>query len=527
MNPQRSLAPLLGIGAALASLFVIASVLMGRGNNLATLFRYLLVVGFACGLLFPRGTLLVWLVLCGYIDMLKRLMVVFGSVQHSDLFNVLGIPPMMVVGVTLSLVVGAMTRRYQVQPVHWRLLGISCLLVLMCVALAVKETGGSLGAIIPAIANDGVYAMLIFVLPLLFKDTGDLVKLIKILLWGYVPVALYGVFQQVNGFQDFEIAYLKTGLTLEIKQLYMNEVRAFSTMNSPTSFSVVCAMFCALSLMLSSTPRRDGTGTLLKKNIAAFLFVIYFAGIIASTSRSAILLVVIAFVGFLSFRSRSGTRWLYTSLGAGFVALLLLSGTILSNLDLVQDRISGVMGDGKLADQLSRVGTFSDRLHGFTNLVTNPDVYTLFGYGAGRGSDESDPLFSHDMISNMLVTHGVVPLLGIAIIGGMFLSRMHARLYRLQDPHHCRLAAGFLGLVFALVVLSALSGSVLATFPVSAMLWLWFAMLTLVYQSDRLLTSDAEPSPSAPEATPSAAQARVVHRFRRSGYSASESRFNS
>src|SRR4051812_12384476 len=116
MNPQRSLAPLLGIAAALMSLFVIVSVLVGQGNHLATLFRYMLIGGFVSGLFFPRGTLIVWLVLCGYIDMLKRLMVVFGSVQHSDLFNVLGIPPMMVAGVTLSVLVGAFTRRYQLQP---------------------------------------------------------------------------------------------------------------------------------------------------------------------------------------------------------------------------------------------------------------------------------------------------------------------------------------------------------------------------------------------------------------------------
>jgi hypothetical protein len=527
MNPQRSLAPLFGIAAALASLFVIVSVLMGKGNNLATLFRYLLVAGFTCGVVFPRGTVLVWLVLCGYIDMLKRLMVVFGSVQHSDLFNVLGIPPMMIVGVTLSLLVGALTRRYQMQPVHWRLLGISCLLLLMCVALAVKETGGSFGAIMPAIANDGVYAMLIFVLPVLFRDTDDVVKLIKVLLWGYIPVALYGVFQQVNGFQDFEIAYLKTGLTLEIKQLYMNEVRAFSTMNSPTSFSVVCAMLCVLSLMLTFTPRRDGAGPLLKMNIAVPISLIYLAGIIASTSRSAVLLGVIAFIGFLAFRSRLGTRWLYSSLAGGFVALVLLSDIILSNLDVVQDKISDVIGDGKLATQLSRVGTFSDRLQGFTKLFKNPDVYTFFGYGPGRGSDERDPLFAHDMISNMLVTHGVVPLLAIAVIGGMVVRRMHARIYRLQDPHHRWLASGFLGLVFGLVALSAVSGSVLATFPVTAMMWLWFAMLTLIYQSDRVLGLAPESPVPAPEiaTVPGATVPRAAHRFRRSGYSASESRY--
>jgi hypothetical protein len=81
MNLQRLLSPLLAIAAALAGLFVIVTVLLGNGNQLATLFRYLLVAGLVAGLFWPRGTLMFWLVLCGYTDLLKRLMVVFGRVQ--------------------------------------------------------------------------------------------------------------------------------------------------------------------------------------------------------------------------------------------------------------------------------------------------------------------------------------------------------------------------------------------------------------------------------------------------------------
>ena len=518
MNAQKSLTPIIGIAAALMSLFVIASVLLGHGNQLAQLFRYLLVAGFLSGIMFPRGTLFFWLALCGYTDLLKRLMVVFGRVQYSDLYNVLGIPPMMLGGVTVAVLIGAFTGRFNTRAAHWRLFIIACVLMLVSAVLAAKEKGGSLGAILPAIANDGSYTMLLFVLPVLFADTDDIVRLVKVLLWSYVPVALYGLFQQLNGFQDFEIAYLKSGLTLEIKQLYASEVRAFSTLNSPTSFSVVCAIMCVLGLVLAYTPKKDGSGPLLNKGLAFAFAAIYFVGIIASTSRSALLLVVIGWGGFLCFRSVTATRWLYAVFAAAFLGLIFMADVILDNLDSWQSQISNMIGGGggQLATQLSRVGTFSDRLHGFANLAKNPEVYTLFGYGPDRGSDERDPLYAHDMISNILVTHGLVPLVAMGIFGIVVLTRMHGRVFRLADRHHRLLAAGFLSLAFSLFALSAVSGSVISVFPVNTLLWLCFALLMLVYQGDHL-QMEARVEGVRPEALPVASPPpRVVHRFRRS-----------
>lgn len=523
MIQHRTLAPVLVILAVLSGLFVIVSVLLGDGNDLATLFRYLLVAGFVCGFLFPKRTIMVWMVLCGYTDLLKRLMVVFGDVERSDLFNVLGIPPMIVIGVTLSVLVGGLTHRFQLTRTHWRLFGVACVLVVVNAAVAVKESNGSLSSLAAALAVDCTYTMLLFVVPALFRDSHDVVKLARLLLWAYLPMALYGVYQQVQGFQDFEIAYLKTGLTMEIKQLYTDEVRAFSTLNSPTAFSVVCGVMCALSVMLNFTPQRGGQAPLLGTTLAMIFSTIYFAGIVASMSRSAMLLVAVALVGFLCFRSRGATRLLYAAMAACFVALVAFSNTILLNLDVLQNKITETMGDGQIVTQISRVGTFSDRLHGFANLVTNPDVYTLFGHGRGRGKDPSDPLYSHDIVSNVLVVHGLVPLLAFAIVGCVVLARMHKRILNLQDRHHRLLATGFLGLALSFVAISLVSGSVLGTFPVNALFWLCLALLMLVSQSDKLSISGEEPRPSARAAiaAPLAASPHVPHRVTRFRHSAS------
>jgi hypothetical protein len=526
MNRSRHFGPLLGFAAALGSLFVIASILLGHGNQFAALLRYLLIVGFAVGLLFPRGALITCLVFCGYADLLKRLMVVFDRVQYSDLYSVLGIPPVMLLGVTIALLLGNVTRRFEFEKNHWRLLALSCGIIFAGVLLSAREQGLSLAALAPGIANDGSYAMLVFVVPVIFRDTDEMLKLLKILLWCYAPAALYGVIQQLYGFQPFEIAYLKTGLTLEIKQLYSTEVRPFSTLNSPTAFSVVCGMMAVFTVILAFTPRRRGDGRILTPGAGVFFFTIFMAGLIASTSRSALLLTLIGPVGFLCFRSAAATRWLYATLGAGFMLLVLFASVLLSNLGDLQSEISGVAGEGQLASQLSRVGTFGDRLHGFANLATNPEVYTLFGYGTERGSDERDPLYAHDMVSNLIVTHGLVVFVLIVIVLVIALTRMHRRVLQLGDRHHRLLAAGFTALAFSVFALSAVSGSVIGTFPVNTLLWLSLGLLMLVYQSETLHRGD--PTAVPPETLPDAETQHTPRRaipFTRSGRPVMDHRF--
>ncbi|MFZ4764467.1 MAG: hypothetical protein ACOYMN_05890, partial [Roseimicrobium sp.] len=480
MKSNNAFVPIAGMVTLLIGLFVTASVLLGSGNQLAALCKYLLVAGFVCGYLFPKGGFVFWMGLCGYTDLLKRLMIVSGRISYNDLYYVLGMPPVMLGGITLAVLSGAFTGRFQLSSGHWKLFFAGCGLVLVSAAMAAKESGGSLGAIVPAIANDGFYAMLIFLLPVLFADAEDATRLCQRLVWIYVPVALYGVYQQVYGFQDFEIAYLKTGLSLEIKQLVADEVRAFSTLNSPTSFSIVCGALCAISLVLGLTPRPSGRGALLQPVIAGILGLIYVAGLIASASRSAFFVIFVAMAGYFCFRSRTATKLLYAGLVTSFITLVFSAEMLLSNLDALQGQVASATGGGEFAGKMTRVSTFSDRLRGFATLATNPDAYTLFGYGSARGSDPSDPLYSHDIITNNLVTHGLVPVLFVLVVFALGLSKAHGSILRITDRRHRLLAAGLLALAFSFFAVSVVSGGVISIFPVNVFLWLSFGLLILV-----------------------------------------------
>ena len=96
---------------------------------------------------------------------------------------------------------------------------------------------------------------MLFVMPVLFPRYEDALRVLRFTLWVFLPVALYGIAQQIDGFQPFEIAYLRTGLSIEIKQLLTNHVRAFSTLNSPTALGAVSAVLVVVCWFLSRLPR--------------------------------------------------------------------------------------------------------------------------------------------------------------------------------------------------------------------------------------------------------------------------------
>lgn len=498
------------LGAALLGLFAVASMVLSEGNVLANLFQNLIVGGCLLSLLAPRAGFVVFLVSCGYVDLFKRLMIVSGRVSMDDLYYVLGLAPAMLSAIIGSLLIrgtigsAAMGRR------HWKLFLVGCGIVMLNALLSALDPERSFGKVLQGTANGGLYGMLIFVVPMLYKDGADVLRLFRFLVWIYAPAGVYGIVQHLWGFQDFEIAYLMTGLSIEIKQLFTDRVRAFSTLNSPTALGAISAALLVMTLFLAFSRNQRRGGRMLSLPMAALFALTYLGALVASTSRSAFVMVLVMVLGAVCFQSRARTLLFY-SLGGGAFAVLLVGARFF------QDRLEWMTSvmmqkfEGRLSAETININTFSDRLQGFAAVLTNPDAYSWFGHGPHRGKDPTDPLYNHDLLSSTLVQWGAVPLAVLLVATVGFLAWTHSQILGIQDTGRRRIGAASLALVISLFAISITSGNVLSIFPVNTFFWLGVTATILVVAADAGNEKAARESAGAEWRLPSLSSRSLAH----------------
>lgn len=470
---SRVLSPILFIGGMLVALYVTVSVLMSEGNNVGAFCRWLLLAGLILGMVAPRPAFYVFIVACGYNDLLKRMLVVGGRLQWTDVPYVLGITPVLFGGIVIGLVARTMTGSVQAHKKSFLMFLIATGLMITSAVLSAAEKGGGGASTLKALADEGVYAYLLFVLPLLFTTPDEVFRLFRYLLVVFLPVGIYGIYQYVFGFSDIEIAYLKSGFSIERWQLFA-EVgrRAFSTLNSSTAYSVVCAALSLLSLYLGAWARRLGIKPLLPSAVSWGMAAIYFGGVLASCCRSAVLMMMIGLFLGPWFETAKKTKRIYGAVLTLFLLLVAASPFLLRDLSIYMDVLT-LHGDGgffRWLERMTTVGTYSDRLTGFSNVLLNPAAYTLFGHGA-QALERGD-YFMHDPISAMLIRHGLLGWLVSFSIILVIARTVHRCVYATESLPNRRLAARFLGIAVSVLVICAVGGNILSTFPNNVFFWL-------------------------------------------------------
>ena len=327
MNGNRNSNVLVQILGMLLGLYAIFSVMLTEGNSISELCRILMVAGFLFCALSPRLGLFVWLVSSGYMDLLKRLMVSTGRISQMDLYFVLGIHPMMMAGLCVGVVLGAITGRFNLGGWHFKRLLAAVVIMLLAGLAAAREKGMSLSSILPEIANNGFYAILIFLVPVLLPNLKEVLQILRTLVIAYIPVAIYGIYQQYAGFQDFEIEYLMTGLSIEIKQLLSDEVRAFSTLNSPTALGFASGACFTFALILGGHRDQNAARFRFPSMVAAGLMVLFVGAWLSSTARSAAVAIPMALLARYCFSDARRTRVFYiTAVGKPIDCYLIAVG---------------------------------------------------------------------------------------------------------------------------------------------------------------------------------------------------------
>jgi O-Antigen ligase len=401
----------------------------------------------------------------GYLDLVKRLGILSDAMSGSDVVITLAVAPLLFVSVCFGVVYRSIMNRSWLKP--WQIVLAAVILTTMAGVFfqAFFRGGGPLFAL-KDFANSGAYLPLVLVVCLLFPRTIQVRQLLTFCLWVYVPVAIYGIWQQFFGLTDFEIDYLKSGFTVEVALLDDVRLRPFSTLNSPHALGVITAMLSALAAFV---PLKDGKRATWQI-VVALLFA---AACLATFARAAWVLLALAVIVWGCCRTRVGTIALYGVALAGFASLLINSDPLLRSLEQIDGYLPK---DSDAEAQAFRVSTFSDRLVSFRNVLTNPEFHTWFGNRAQTYEDsleESHENGAHDQIGQILVNFGFVGLIFFLSVMVLGLAIGHHAIFRQRDPVRRKIMLGCLSVLIATLFSGMLFGSHLGLFPVN----IFFALI--------------------------------------------------
>jgi hypothetical protein len=472
---------------------------MGSGNTLADAFFYIMIGLGVLGVVAPRLSFFLFLFQCGYLDLFKRLLVFGGQVTMIDLFWVLGTAPVTLVGITLGLLLRVIFGSIHSTHSDWRRL-VFTIVGIFGYALVMYAQGGGIGGTLRETANGTTYALLIFIIPLMFTSREQLISVVKTILWIFVPVATYAVWQQAFGFSDFEIDYLRRGLSIEVKLLEANRVRSFSTLNSSTSVSVVAASCVAFILTLMRLHRTPQSRLGIPPHFALAGIALFIGAWAASTVRVGILLVPVAYFAAKAFIQPHRTRAFYSTLISSYLVLVVSAEWILSQLFVFTEWAQATFAQGSsYLSHVLNINTYSDRVKGFSNVLMNPRAYSLFGKGSDALHDPT--FFAHDPVSTTLLVFGVVPLIGMILFAYFFFRAIHRNIWVIQDPTTRYLAAAFLANAAGNLVVTLVNGNLLVSFPVNVFFWLGVSGALALRRSWELSATKTQPAAAATPAT--------------------------
>jgi|GEM_PF-1730486 len=470
----RYVVPIVGsIGAAIGTVWLLQAV-----NPLAALSAFAAGIFLLVSIVSPRSGLFVLMGVCAYSDLVKRMLVMFRELSFDQISYVLMAAPIIVVGLLTSLLTRRAFHMVRLNRADLVLGGIAIFLAVLNFALEIRANSSSLEAIRSAV-NHGVFCGVAVVGLRAFRNAEDLEKFLRATLLIFLPVPLYAFWQLAFGYADFEVEYLRSGLTVEIKQLFEIRPRPFSTLNSAGVVGTLCAGFFVIATYpwitrrIRQFRRAESVGSILVATI-------YFAGAVGSLVRSSHAVWIIALFSLWCFRSAVRTRVFYTAVFVGIVSMIGFAGWIQENLHLIDPARYATSDYG--ASALS-ILTYNDRLTGFINLTASTQMYSWFGIP--QAQQGFGATYSHDPISGLIMKVGVVGFLMVlvGVISG--LRWIHTHILALAPGRGRELAVLLMSLLAGWLCTEVLVNSVITVFPLNALFWLFVGATTFLVTTNQ------------------------------------------
>ena len=385
----------------------------------------ILIVGFAgacIALVRPRAGLYLAAFEVIYLDYFKKLAVYFGEVSELTIMQVLVVGMVTILSVYLGVIIQFILGRTTLRGTDFLLFGGMGVLTVATFAVMFAQSR-SIAQAGQLAVNLSIYAGLIVVMPVLFKDERDLERFLKFVVLSFIPWSIMGLKQYFLGYDRMEWFYAETGLSPVATSQFFGDIRQYGDPR-PIGFGSGSVNFGVISLLLPLSVWMlvfNRSQRLVWGACTAFIL----AAMVVSMQRAA---MILPFIG-LAFYFFTKT-WTRLAVGYAGLSIVIALGIIFSDtlLEKLDDMNQAIASEGRWAGTVLRVGTFSDRLRGWERLK-EPSTYSLLGAietgdmtntGIGKSS-------YHDVINVILDATGVIGLT-VTVLAAIALAVMVHRI---------------------------------------------------------------------------------------------------
>ncbi len=401
--------------------YILIEAITSRTSVLGRFYLYVAIAAFLTGVFKPRVAIYALIFCTAYIDFFKRLMVIAGVPTNFDVMCSLATPPLLCAGAMINLLLGAIVRKIKVTRSLIFTFCFASAIMILAVVTSSGEGARSFGGLVNFVA----YPFLLVLIPVLFKNTSDKVKLFNFIYVIFVVVALYMIKHGIYGLADFEYDYLLTNLSQEVRILVEGDnMRCFSTMNGAGIVSVMCGLMFFWSFV--SVVKRSTLMTFVRSLLA----ILFATACYLTLSRTGWLCGIVSIIAYVLFRHWKSTVIAYFT-GISAIILLVVCSPLIKDMKLLERAETELKfllksSDSRL-EQATTIGSFNGRLNGWVNLMTKEKMLTPFGWKMdGQNFKDYDLTeLGDDMIFWTIVKYGYIPVFLGTVFFVTFLYKLH------------------------------------------------------------------------------------------------------
>ncbi len=489
-NPGQIIAIAIAIVVAV---WASISILLNPTGGISGLSKLISILGVVLGLVNPKAALYFLVVQAVYSDEIKRIGVFYGVQSTQTVSEILIGPLLTICAINISYFYGVIRRQYTFGRI-----GFLLYMIIPTVAIIMLVKGRDAG-MLQNVYTAGTTTLYLTLIPIcygIFKTFQDWVDCISWQAIVAAPAAAWGIWQYFNGFNNIEWSYALSGLSMvHTEQMMMKDPRIFGLFGSASALSCVGIYSCFSLWRAFRIPKR--------RLLFLLLGLLYLTTVILSHQRTTLIYPIVVFFFAIAFRNLWSTLMLYGS-AVSFFVLGVLNASYLLDKGIYQIN-DLIRGDGKWAENVLMVSTFSDRLRGWERLG-RADSWSLFGTGRVLRSDFMSDApdytardYSHDIINRIVINFGAVGLFITVLIGGGILFSLHRVVYKSSGTQIKRDGAFIIGCIVPGVLLAFIAGGNFSATPVNLQMWTVLSGVFIL----KKLSNGQRSSGRVPAATPS------------------------